>query len=189
MHVWSSPGDRPRWAVVGVLVVLAMAFGLAACGGGGSPRVLTTTKLQVDLIPAAVAAVEASLGGSQRYTEINTTPQGVNLFVAVSDTEEVAYFFTANGLGDPGAKQQVGGTPFTLGGVSLDIGRKLVLDTQQKFPGSEVTQTSIVRTPDLATVWGLKSRSSRGGVLNVLYGPTGSLLSVAPEGEPTTTVP
>ncbi len=40
---------------------------------------------RVDLIDDAVAALEAELGGPQRYFEINATPQLVNLFVELND--------------------------------------------------------------------------------------------------------
>jgi len=154
---------------------------LAACGGSSGPKVVTTTKLRADEIPAGVAAVEKARGGAQHYTEINATPDGVNLFVVVDATHEVSYFFTDKGLGAASAPQAQGGTPYVLDGVDLTIGHQLIIDTQAKFVGSAVTQISIVTTSDLGVVWGLKSRSTKGGVLNVLYGPTGHLLSVAPE--------
>jgi hypothetical protein len=82
-------------ALAGLLVLLTACSGEGgdAAGATASTTVKLGTELRVQDLPAAVAAVEADLGGPQRYAEINLTTGGVNLFVASSDTEELAYYY------------------------------------------------------------------------------------------------
>jgi hypothetical protein len=143
--------------------------------------VRTETVLRADLVAPAIAAVEAERGGAQQYTEINANPEGVTLFVAVDDSSEVAYFYGADGLEPPAAPQPLSGAPFALDGVGRELAPDLVLRTQADLPGSVVTAVALVAPSDLGLVWALKSRSARGGTLNVFYSPSGALLSVDPE--------
>jgi hypothetical protein len=135
--------------------------------------------LKVAEVPAAVAAVQQALGGAQQYTEINVISSGVNLFVA-SNGQERAYFYVDGSLQPPGAPASTETTPFGLDGVDLTAPVRLVADAQQRFPGAVVETVALVRTSDLGLVWGLRTRSSRGGVLNVLYSPDGRLVAVSP---------
>ena len=65
--------------------MLILALGaLAGCGGGGDDDPSGNLPLVAE-IAAAIAAVEAELGGPQEYFEINATTQLVNLFVASND--------------------------------------------------------------------------------------------------------
>jgi hypothetical protein len=139
----------------------------------------TATELKVAEVPAAVAAVQQALGGAQQYTEINVISSGVNMFVA-SSGQERAYFYTDGSLQPPGAPAATETTPFGLDGVDLTAPARLVPDAQHRFPGAVVETVALVRTSDLGLVWGLRTRSSRGGVLNVLYSPDGRLLAVSP---------
>lgn len=170
-------------------VVLASALLAAACSADPPDQparpapdtpVRSDTVLAVDDLPAAVAAVEAERGGPQRYTEINVIPDGVNLFVALSERQEVSYFHGADGLEEPSPPQPASGTAFELGDTPLDLAGQLVRDVQTRFPGAEVVSVALVEAPDLGLVWALRSRSSRGGVLEVLFSSDGRLLSVAP---------
>ncbi len=172
------------------LVVVALAV-LTTCSGddrGGAATTVatatataTTTALAVDAVAPAIAAVEATRGGPQRYTEINANVDGVTLFVALDDTTEVAYFFAGGTLQAPGEPGPATAVPFTLEGVDRTVAPALVRQTEERFPGATVTALALVPTGDAGLVWALKSRSPRGGVLNVLYSPAGDLVSVAPQ--------
>jgi hypothetical protein len=170
--------------VLALLTAVVMVLAAACSDGGGQAAPTTTvaagTDLRVRDVEAAVRAVEAARGGPQRYTEINAITTGVNVFVAVSDTDELDYFFTGGGLTEPEAPKPLAGEPFTLEGVDLTAPARLVDDVHERFPGSRVTQVALVRLPDLGLVWGVRSRSSRGGDLNVFFTPDGRLQTVAP---------
>src|SRR5207248_5403884 len=103
------------------LALLAVVALLGACSSGGrSPSSPTTAKppvLRADLVPAAVAAVQATRGGLQQYTEINAFDQGVNVFVAVGDGNEVAYVYRDAGLDPPAPPQAAVGARFGVDGV------------------------------------------------------------------------
>ena len=174
---------RAGAAALAVLMVTMLVA--AGCKSGSSSGPATTvavgTVLRVDAIPAAVKAVEAARGGSQQYTEINAAPEGVNLFVATPDGKELAYLYTDAGLQPPLGPQPQSGTPFSLNGVSLDIGPKLVNEAQRQFPGATVVAAAILPVAGTGLSWALKSKSARGGVLNLLFTPTGTLVSASPE--------
>lgn len=160
---------------------------LAACGGGddGGPAttVRTGAALAVDQIAPAIAAVEAARGGPQRFTEINTNVEGVTLFVAVDATSEVDYFYADGVLEPAGAPVAQSSPAFALDGVARDIAPELVRATQERFPGATVTALALAQLGgDAGPVWALRSRSVRGGVLDVVYSPAGELISVAEPG-------
>jgi hypothetical protein len=180
---------RRAWNVVVLLAALGLGLGAAGCSGddGAGPSATTVkqgTVLQVDDIPAAVAAVEAARGGPQEYAEINATPEGVNLFVAVGADEELAFFYRSAGpsLEPPERPTPLSSAPFPLDGIDLAIAPDLVQRVQDEFPGSEVVQVALVQLPDQGVVWGVRSRSAMGGLLNVFFSPTGAILAVDPAG-------
>ena len=80
-----------------LLLVALLVVAAAACSRSSGSATTTTTRaaltLRLDLVPAAVTAVEAALGGPQQYTEINAFEQGVNLFVATADGKELPYVY------------------------------------------------------------------------------------------------
>jgi hypothetical protein len=156
---------------------------LAACSGGGSSSSPTTTAppvvLRLDLVPAAVAAVEAARGGPQQYTEINAFDHGVNLFVATGDGNELAYVYRdGNGLEAPAAPQPATETAFATTGVALDAGARLPADVVSRLPGSRPVAVALVQRPNDGLVWDVSVIGAKGSGLDVLYTPQGSLLSV-----------
>ena len=92
------------------VVLVSGASLLAGCSGGEPTSPATTAAagsvLRTADFPAAVAAVEAERGPGQRYVEINATPEGVNVFVAVDAEDEVAYYFTDGRLEPPGRRRR-----------------------------------------------------------------------------------
>jgi hypothetical protein len=172
-------------AVVGLLVPLAGCSGgdgSSASSSAASTTVKQGTELRVQDLSAAVAAVESELGGPQRYAEINLTTGGVNLFVASSDTEELAYYYdsASASLQAPEAPDPLSGTPFSLDGMDLALAPSLVQQLQDQFPGSQVVQLAIVQLEDQGLVWALRNQSALGGLLNVFLAPTGAVLAVDP---------
>jgi hypothetical protein len=130
-------------------------------------------------VPAAVAAVEAARGGPQQYTEINAFDQGVNLFVATGDGNELAYVFReGTGLEPPAAPQPASGTPFATTGVALDAGARLPTDVAGRLPGSRSLAVALVQRPADGLVWDVSVIGAKGAALDVLYTPQGALLSV-----------
>ncbi len=138
------------------------------------------TILEVTDIPAAVRAVEAARHGRSRYVEINASADGVNVFVADSPTTEVAYFYAGGKLQPPGAPEAQASPPFDLGTIDPAVGARLVQQTQDHFPGATVTEVALLEVGDQGLRWALRSRSSRGGLLDSFYTPNGELASVAP---------
>jgi hypothetical protein len=170
-----------RRAIVGVL-----ATGLMAGCSSGTARPPTSTAappasvLQAAEFPAAVRAVEAARGGPQRYVELNATPDGVNVFVAVDASDEVAYHYADGALDAPGPEQPRTSTPFTLDGVDVGLADDLVAETQARLPGATVVRAALLDLPEQGLRWAMRSRSPRGGLLDVVYTPDGDLVSVAP---------
>ena len=168
----------------GLALVASLALA-AACSGGGSSSGSTTTTtpapevLRLDLVPAAVTAVESARGGPQQYTEINAFDQGVNLFVATGDGNELAYVYRdGTGLEAPSAPQPAGGTPFATTGVALDAGARLPTDVAGRLPGSRPVAVALVQRPADGLVWDVSVIGAKGSALDVLYTPQGALLSV-----------
>jgi hypothetical protein len=169
--------------VLVTLGLVAMAGGCSSVTGttpASTATTATASVLQADDFPAAIQAVEEVRGGPQRYVELNATPDGVNVFVAVDATDEVAYYYTDGALEAPGPEQPQTSTPFTLDGIDVGLADDLVTQTQARFPGATVVSAALVHVPDQGLRWALRSRSARGGLLDVLFTPGGELVSVAP---------
>jgi hypothetical protein len=169
-------------AAAAAAVALLVAAGCSGGGGSSSGTTTTTAKpvvLRLDLIPAAVAAVEAARGGPQQYTEINAFDQGVNLFVATGDGNELAYVYRdGTGLEAPAAPQPASGSAFATTGVALDTGARLPTDVTGRLPGSRPVTVSLEQRPDSGLVWDVSVIGAKGSPLEVLYTPQGALLSV-----------
>ncbi len=129
-------GVRRRLLAAGLLVVSASLAGCSSSDGDtessaaatttGAPIAIGDAPLRIELIGDALAAVEAALGGPQRYFEVNATPTLVNVFVAVDDeTAAVAYTFIGGELGDPAAKKEASGPTFAAADVAFDPERAL----------------------------------------------------------------
>jgi hypothetical protein len=125
------------------------------------------------MLPAAVAAVEAARGGRQRYTDLNVTPDGVNVFVALDGGREVVYFWNGSRL-DPPTEPVAASLPaFSLDGVDLTVGPGLVESVARQFPTGAVVGLALVSRADAGVVWTVGYRSAQGGLLTVLFGPRG----------------
>ena len=163
---------------------VALALGAlllaAACSSGGSSATTTTAPvvLRVDLVPAAVAAVEAARGGPQQYTEINAFDEGVNLFVAPGDGTELPYVYRGRGLDPPAAPQPATGTGFATTGGALAAGASILSQVKNQLPDARPVAIALVPRPNEGLVWDVTVISSKGGQLDVLYTPQGVMLGV-----------
>ncbi len=163
--------------MIRALAAAALGVVLVACSSGGSSSPPTTAPvLRSDLVPAAVAAVEAQRGGPQQYTEINAFNQGVNVFVATSEGSELAYVYT-NGAsaaarwprsGQRDAVQHVGGVARR---------RPAAADRRQEaaargHAGLDRPGAAARRRPR----WDVGVLGSKGARIDMLYTPTGVFL-------------
>lgn len=140
-------------ALAGVVVVATvLCGGLVGCASDAPKEPVAITvgpiaageaPLRVELIAAAIDAVEASLGAPQRFFEINATPTIVNLFVAADDgTQAVAYVYAAGELGQPAAPLAASGPTFAS--TEVDFDASLVLaEARAQLPTSDFRLFSI----------------------------------------------
>ena len=140
-----------------------------AVSAGSLPR--------VDLINDAVAALEAELGGPQRYFEINATSRLVNLFVELNDGKLAQpWVFLDRQLS---STPPLDATGHSFAASALDFDPDKVLSRLQ----AELPQS----TPDVFFVEGgeegivrysVTVASQEGGQLVVVVGPDGTVKSV-----------
>lgn len=138
--------------------------------GSAAPHPLSAS---AGAIAEAVAAVERARGGPQRYTDLNVTPDGVNVFVALGDGTELAYFWSAGRLEPPTAPSPATLASFELTGVDLAVAPKLIEAVRARFPTGRVEALALLRRSDAGVVWTVGYRSAQGGLLTVLFGPRG----------------
>lgn len=180
-------------AVVAVLAfsVAALAFVLASDGDdpAASPGTTTTPAVAApDVDPprfvldvrAAIAAVEAELGGPQRFFEVTSNEQFTNVFVAVDDeTAAVAYAYVDGELQAPAPKQS-GASGSTFGAEDVDFVEDRILSrVAVDLPESGIDAISVYGDGFGAT-YVLAASSSAGGFLDIVVGPDGSIFSVDP---------
>lgn len=128
-------------------------------------------------IEAAVAALEAELGGPQAYFEINATAKLVNLFVALNDGAIVQPWLYFDGqLTSQEGRAADGGT-FVAADLVFDPA--LVLSKLQvELPGSTIESFYVNGDGEGNVQYGALVTSAQGGGLDVLLGPAGEVLSV-----------
>jgi len=158
-----------------VLAALAVVLVAVACSGGGSSKT-AAPPLRIDLAPAGVAAVEAARGGPQQYTEINAFNQGVNLFVATGDGNELAYVYRDGTLEPPGSPEPATSTAFGLQGVAVDAGPRLLADVKTRLPEITPVAIALVQRPVEGLVWDVGVLGAKGGRIDMLYTPAGVFL-------------
>ena len=148
---------------------------------GSSVGVTADLPLRLELIRPALAALEAKLGGSQRYFEVNATPTLVNLFVANSDnTQATAYVFTAGALSEPAAPEQVKAGAPTFGVADIAYDEAHVLDpVLVELPESTYRVFSIVGVANGGAAYLITMQSAKGGDFQVPVKPDGSIIGQA----------
>lgn len=134
----------------------------------------------VEEIAAAVAALEAEMGGPQEYFEINATAQLINLFVALNDGAVVQPWLYVDGTltSSEGMDVESGGT-FT--GDLLDFDPDAIFTKlETEVPGATIETFYIHGDGQGNVLYGAFVTSARGGGLEVILGPDGSVKSVDP---------
>jgi hypothetical protein len=167
---------RPPWWLLVLTVVAAVAIGILLSSGRGpsKPRLA----VRAAEVPAAVRAVEAKLGGTQRYTEVNAGVDVVNVFVAGPDGTEVPWQFGPSGLEGPAPSQAAGPDhpAFALDGVDVDRAERVAREAADQFPTATLTRFALRRAPDGTVVWSIGLRSTQGGLIEVTFAGDGRFL-------------
>ena len=181
---------RTRFAAAAVLVLMLASCSGSDDGSSSSPALdsLVTSActpgdpvLVIDAIPDAVAAVEAELGGPQRYFEINATEVLVNLFVASADgTKATPYAYAAGQLNSEEAFDAQGNT---FEASALEIDPQLVSSCiAGQLPASSQDLFIVEGGAGGAVRYTILTTSTNGGQLLVEVGGDGAVLSVEPVG-------
>lgn len=131
-------------------------------------------------ISAAIDAVEAELGGPQRYFEITANLQLTNIFVAVDDaTAAVAYLYIDGKLQSP-APKQTGAEGLTFAGSDVEFDDSLlVARIADELPNTSINALSVYGDGFGAT-YVAAGRSEVGGLLDIVLTGDGAIVSVDP---------
>ncbi|MEI6403691.1 MAG: hypothetical protein WCP59_16060 [Actinomycetota bacterium] len=186
----------------GRLLVLAASAsvmtGLVACSGNDSVPSLPVDStvallstecpaaadqpLAVDQIAPAIAAVEAELGGSQEYFEVNAADVVVNLFVAdtaADGSSTVTPYAFSRGELTAQPASPADGNRFTADAVQIDPQRVLSCLVEQ-LPSSMLTAFVVEGGPNGVVRYSVVAASEQGGQLVVEVSGSGQVLSVDP---------
>jgi len=170
------------------VLVLSSCSGSDDGGSSSSPAVdsLVTSAcapgdpvLVIDEIPDAVAAVEAELGGPQRYFEINATTVLVNLFVASPDGTQVTPYVYSKGTLSSDASRPATGNSFPASVIDIDP-QSVTSCISGQLPTSTQDLFLIQGGADDAVRYGVLVTSQAGGQLLVEVSGTGVVLGVDP---------
>jgi hypothetical protein len=156
-------------------VVVASLAAVSACSSSSS-KSAPANPLQLDMIPAAIKALETQLGGPQKYFEINATSTLVNLFVATDNaTKAVAYVYAAK-LQAPAAPEAASGPIFTAADVEFDP-KTVLTKVLKQLPDSSYRLFAVTGTAAGPAQYVVTVDSSQGGELDVSVTATGDILN------------
>lgn len=161
---------RPPWWLVGPSVL-----GLVAVAVLVTYHPTPALAVRAGDIGRAVVTLEAKIGRGRRYTEINATPDGVNLFVVQPDGQEQAWFYADGALHGPGNAAAAPATAFVVGDIDLGLAPKIARSVLDRFPRAKLTGFALVEQQG-HLVWSARSMSSRGGTVEAFFTTDGQLL-------------
>ena len=172
---------RRRWALAAAALGTSWLVGCAdgdqdGEAGDGAPDARFVTDVR-----DAVEAVEDARGGPQQYFEVTATPQVTNVFVAVDEaTAAVAYAYVDGELQPPAPPiDGASGRTFVAEAIAFD--EEGLLDRiAEELPDATVDALSVEGGPGGRVRYVLAVRSAAGGVLDVVVGADGEILSVDP---------
>ena len=178
--------------VAAVAIVMIVSTACSGSSGGGStqttqPAASSTgsaaqapaTKLRVDLIHDAIAALEAELGSPQQYFEINATSQLVNLIVALNGGTVARPWVYLDGELSSSPGSAANGNTFAASALDLDPD-KVLSKLQAELPQSRPDLFFVEGGPGGTVRYSVAVTSSQGGQLVVVVGPDGTVRSVDP---------
>lgn len=162
--------------VRGVLSAVLLALP-AACGGddgGSGPEFVGDVR-------RAVEAVEDTLGGPQEYFEVTASGPLTNVFVAVDEaTAAIPYVYRDGMLEEPGPKLEgAEGHTFTSDSITFDE-EAVLAGISDGLPDATVESLSVEGGPGGSARFVVAARSQQGGVLDVVVGARGAIVSVEP---------
>lgn len=152
------------------LIVLA-----AGCGGDAARG----AEPVIDVIPAAVAAIEAHYGEPQEYFEISAGLESVGVIVAVAGATaaEQSSYSTDGGLVVPEPVGEASGATFAATDITFDPER--VFDQiRDELDDPVIVDFAIQGGPDGAVIYDVTVATEGGGVLLVLVAPDGTIQGV-----------
>jgi hypothetical protein len=141
--------------------------------------VTASTSPRADLIAAAVAELEAKLGGPQQFFEINATSQVVNIWVALNNRTLAQPWVYLGGELSSTEPESAQGATFVASSLPTDP-TVLLSQVSKELPGSQLDLIEIRGGPAGAVQFTVAVTSSEGGQLLVEVGPDGKVLSVDP---------
>jgi hypothetical protein len=184
-------GTRSRLSRLVVAVVAVVALGACDDDDGRTPPTVTGTGDDqgveraapsfVTDVRAALAAVEAELGGGQEYFEVTASSRLTNVFVAIDGaTAAVPYVFLDGELQAP-APALEGASGFTFGASDVAFDEQAVLSSiNRELPDATVESFSVEGGAEGTVRYVVAVRSAQGGAIDVTVGPDGTVLAVEP---------
>jgi hypothetical protein len=180
---------RVRIGVTFAAAIVCSGAAMSGCSGSDStspstnPPTTTAAPIPAGQAPVlleqirpAVAALEAQLGGPQRYFEINATPTLINLFVASADqTQAIAYVYQAKALQPPADAQPASGPTFTAAEMTFDETKVMALTVAQ-LPKSTFLRFAVTGVAGGGVHYTIATLSELGNEFDVLVGPTGNVV-------------
>ncbi len=133
----------------------------------------------VDVIPVAIEALEAQLGGPQQYFEVNATARVVNLFVALNEGALVQPWLYVDGELTSQDGQAASGGTFV--GDELDFVPTEVLTKVRREVPDAILESFYVNGDGKGNLqYGVLTSAQCGGGLDVVVGADGAVKSVDP---------
>lgn len=162
-----------RW----LLITGLLGFALAGCSQESGGDVLG-----IDAIGQAVEAVRAEVGGEPRFFEINTTADGVNLFIATSrssggvlDGVVQARYTPTGGLVLAADVLEASGSTFA--GSDLDVsGSRVTSSVIRELEDSKLLMFVVTAGTGSEVLFRIIVESARGGRLSVFVAEDGTIL-------------